>query len=142
MRKEYNEDMQNPGLKEEKEAKEHRERTMRRIIGVLKEDQKKKRERAKEILGKYPDAPNSRHELMQNALKAAQDDVKISKKQQKRGQRAHWAISNSDDEFCRIDLRHPCNQTMQYPSRTCTSAKHSSSSCSPNESAIRYTLQL
>jgi len=77
---EYEEDMQNPGLKEEKEAKERRERTMRRIMGELEEDRKKKRERAKEILGKYPDAPNSRHELMQNALKAAQDDVKNARR--------------------------------------------------------------
>lgn len=79
-KQQYEEDMQNPGLKEEREAKERRERTMRRIMGEIEEDRKKQRERAKEILGKYPDAPNSRHELMQNALKAAQDDVKQARR--------------------------------------------------------------
>jgi len=75
-RLEADEDIKNPGLREDREAKERRERTMRRIMGEIEEDQKKKRERAKEILGKYPDAPDSRSEAMEKVLKNARDDVK------------------------------------------------------------------
>lgn len=75
-KQEFDEDMKNPGLREDREAKERRERTMRRIMGEIEEDQKKKRERAKEILGKYPEAPDSRSKAMEKVLKNARDDVK------------------------------------------------------------------
>merc|ERR1712194_319510 len=68
-KEQYEEDMKNPGVREDREAEERRERTMRRLTGETKEDQKKKRERAKEILGKYPDAPDSRTKAMEKALK-------------------------------------------------------------------------
>merc|ERR1712194_454389 len=40
-KQQYEEDMQNPGLREDREAKERRERTMRRLMGEIEEDQKK-----------------------------------------------------------------------------------------------------
>merc|ERR1711865_1359043 len=76
------EDMKNPGVREDREAKERRERTMRRLTGEIEEDQKKKRERAKEILGKYPDAPDSRTKAMEKALKSAREDVKDMRRKQ------------------------------------------------------------
>eukprot|EP00531_Pseudo-nitzschia_arenysensis_P009422 CAMPEP_0116145572 /NCGR_PEP_ID=MMETSP0329-20121206/16671_1 /TAXON_ID=697910 /ORGANISM="Pseudo-nitzschia arenysensis, Strain B593" /LENGTH=770 /DNA_ID=CAMNT_0003641199 /DNA_START=140 /DNA_END=2452 /DNA_ORIENTATION=+ len=81
-KQQYEEDMQNPGLREDREAKERRERTMRRLMGEIEEDQKKKRERAKEILGKYPETPESRYKAMEKALNAARDDVKSIRRKQ------------------------------------------------------------
>jgi len=81
-KQQYEEDMQNPGLREDREAKERRERTMRRLTGEIEEDQKKKRERAKEILGKYPETPESRYKAMERALNAARDDVKEIRRKQ------------------------------------------------------------
>jgi len=81
-KQQYEEDMQNPGLREDREAKERRERTMRRLMGEIEEDQKKKRERAKEILGKYPETPESRYKAMEKALNAARDDVKNIRRKQ------------------------------------------------------------
>jgi len=78
----YEEDMQNPGVREDREAKERRERTMRRLMAEIEEDQKKNRERAKEILGKYPETPESRHKAMEKALNAARDDVKDIRRKQ------------------------------------------------------------
>jgi ApaG protein len=81
-KQQYEEDMQNPGLREDREAKERRERTMRRLTAEIEEDQKKKRERAKEILGKYPETPESRYKAMEKALNAARDDVKEIRRKQ------------------------------------------------------------
>jgi ApaG protein len=78
----YEEDMRFPGLREDKEAKERRERTMRRLMGEIEEDNKKKRERAKEILGKLPETPESRTKAMEKALKAARDEVKQIRREQ------------------------------------------------------------
>lgn len=81
-KQQYEEDMQNPGVREDREAKERRERTMRRLMAEIEEDQKKKRERAKEILGKYPETPESRYQAMEKALNAARDDVKEIRRKQ------------------------------------------------------------
>jgi ApaG protein len=78
----YEEDMRFPGLREDKEAKERRERTMRRLMGEIEEDNKKKRERAKEILGKLPETPESRTKAMEKALKEARDEVKQIRREQ------------------------------------------------------------
>lgn len=78
----YEEDMRFPGLREDKEAKERRERTMRRLMGEIEEDNKKKRERAKEILGKLPETPGSRTKAMEKALKEARDEVKKIRREQ------------------------------------------------------------
>mmetsp|Transcript_39550 Transcript_39550/g.112151 ORF Transcript_39550/g.112151 Transcript_39550/m.112151 type:complete len:775 (-) Transcript_39550:101-2425(-) len=78
----YEEDMQNPGLREDKEAKERRERTMRRLMGEIEEDNKKKRERAKDILGKLPETPENRTKAMEKALQEARDDFKKIRREQ------------------------------------------------------------
>lgn len=78
----YEEDMRFPGLREDKEAKERRERTMRRLMGEIEEDNKKKRERAKDILGKLPETPESRTKAMEKALKEARDEVKEIRREQ------------------------------------------------------------
>lgn len=78
----YEEDMRFPGLREDKEAKERRERTMRRLMGEIEEDNKKKRERAKDILGKLPETPESRTKAMEKALQEARDEVKKIRRQQ------------------------------------------------------------
>ena len=80
--RQYEEDMRNPGLREDKEAKERRERVMRRLMDEIEEDNKKKRDRAKEILGKLPEAPESRTKAMEKALREAQEEVKKVRRKQ------------------------------------------------------------
>lgn len=80
--RQYEEDMRNPGVREDKEAKERRERTMRRLLAEIEEDNKKKAERAQEILGKVPDTPESRTKSMEKALKEAREEVKKIRRQQ------------------------------------------------------------
>jgi ApaG protein len=75
-KQQYEEDMRFPGLREDREAKERRERVMRRLMSEIEEDQKKKRERAKEILGKLPETPESRTKSMEKALKEAREEMK------------------------------------------------------------------
>jgi ApaG protein len=78
----YEEDMRFPGLREDREAKERRERVMRRLMGEIEEDQKKKRERAKEILGKLPETPESRTKSMEKALNEAREEMKKIRRKQ------------------------------------------------------------
>jgi len=78
----YEEDMRFPGVREDKEAKERRERTMRRLMGEIEEDNKKKRERAKDILGKLPETPESRTKAMEKALNEAREEVKKIRREQ------------------------------------------------------------
>jgi len=78
----YEEDMRNPGLREDREAKERRERTMRRLMGEIEEDNKKKRDRAKDLLGKLPETPESRTKAMEKALQEARDEVKKIRREQ------------------------------------------------------------
>merc|ERR1712232_1160313 len=80
--KEREEDMRNPGLREEREARERRERTMRRMMSEIEEDKKKQMERAKEILGKYPETPKTSNESMEKALKEAREAVKKNLRRQ------------------------------------------------------------
>jgi len=80
--RQYEEDMRNPGVREDREAKERRERVMRRLMDEIDEDNKKKRERAKEILGKLPEAPESRTKAMEQALEAAREEVKKARRKQ------------------------------------------------------------
>jgi ApaG protein len=78
----FEEDMRFPGLREDREAKERRERVMRRLMGEIEEDQKKKRERAKEILGKLPETPESRTKSMEKALNEAREEMKKIRRKQ------------------------------------------------------------
>jgi len=94
----YEEDMRNPGVREDKEAKDRRERTMRRLMDEIDEDNKKKRERAKEILGKLPEAPESRTKAMEKALGEAQEEVKkVRRKQLGKGPDALKPSNGADD---------------------------------------------
>ncbi|KAG7367303.1 ApaG domain containing protein [Nitzschia inconspicua] len=78
----FEEDMRFPGLREDREAKERRERVMRRLMSEIEEDQKKKRERAKEILGKLPETPESRTKSMEKALNEAREEMKKIRRKQ------------------------------------------------------------
>jgi len=78
----YEEDMRNPGLREDREAKERRERSMRRLTNEVEEDNKKARERAKEILGKLPETPETRTESMKKALASAREEMKNIRRKQ------------------------------------------------------------
>lgn len=80
--RQYEEDMRNPGLREDREARERRERTMRRLMEEIEKDNQKKRDRAKEILGKIPDTPESRTKSMEKALQEARDEVKRMRRKQ------------------------------------------------------------
>jgi len=97
-KEQYEEDMKNPGVREDREAKERRERTMRRLTGEIEEDQKKKRERAKEILGKYPDAPDSRTKAMEKALKSAREDVVKDMRRKQLGLGPAFGTDDDDDD--------------------------------------------
>jgi ApaG protein len=81
-KRQYEEDMRNPGVREDREAKERRERVMRRLMDEIDEDNKKKRERAKEVLGKLPDEPESRTKSMEKALNEAREEVKKVRRRQ------------------------------------------------------------
>lgn len=96
-KEQYEEDLKNPGLREDREAKERRERTMRRVMGEIEEDNKKKRERAKEILGRDPETPDSRTASMDKALEAARQEVKNMKRQQRLGAGKTSAADDATD---------------------------------------------
>lgn len=81
-KQQFEEDMRFPGLREDREAKERRERVMKRLMSEIEEDQKKKRERAKEILGKLPETPESRTKSMEKALNEAREEVKKIRRKQ------------------------------------------------------------
>jgi ApaG protein len=74
--RQYEDDMRNPGDRRDREAKERRERTMKRLMSEIEQDNQKKRERAKEILGKLPETPENRTKAMEKALKEARDEMK------------------------------------------------------------------
>jgi ApaG protein len=74
--RQYEDDMRNPGDRRDREAKERRERTMRRLMSEIEQDNQKKRDRAKEILGKIPETPENRTKSMEKALKEARDEMK------------------------------------------------------------------
>lgn len=92
--RQYEEDMRNPGVREDREAKARRERTMRRLMDELEEDNKKKQERAKEILGKLPETPESRVKAMEKALQEAREEVKKIRRQQL----GKSSLSSTDDD--------------------------------------------
>ncbi|GKZ00841.1 hypothetical protein MPSEU_001035800 [Mayamaea pseudoterrestris] len=75
-KRQYEEDMRLPGLRDEREARERREKTMRKLLSQVEEDNKKKAERAKELLGKLPEAPENRNDAMEKALAEAREEVK------------------------------------------------------------------
>ena len=96
--RQYEEDMRNPGLREDREAKERRERTMRRLMEEIDADNKKKRERAKEILGKIPETPESRTKSMEKALKEAREEVKKIRRELAESSGSPKVLSSDEDE--------------------------------------------
>jgi ApaG protein len=96
--RQYEEDLRNPGVRADKEAKERRERTLRRVMAELEEDNKKKRERAKELLGKLPETPESRTAAMQKALKEAREEFKKSRRSLAAGKGLGDAATLGTDE--------------------------------------------
>lgn len=97
--RDYEDNMRNPGVREDKEAKERRERTLRRLMGELEEDNKKRTERAKEILGKVPDTPDNRTDSMQKALEEAREEVKKARRKQlgRSGDKLTEGATSEDD---------------------------------------------
>ena len=77
--------LRNPGDREDKEAKERRERTMSRIMGEIEEDNKKREERAKEMLGQLPEMPKDTTQSLNKALEEATADVKRLRKMRREG---------------------------------------------------------
>jgi ApaG protein len=93
----YEEDMRNPGVREDREAKARRERTMRRMMDEIASDNQKKRDRAKEILGKLPEMPESRTKSTEKALQEAREEVrKIVRKRQ--GKSSESRVTDDDDD--------------------------------------------
>jgi ApaG protein len=95
--RQFEEDMRNPGAREDREAKERRERTMRRLLGEIEEDNKKRTERAKEILGKLPETPESRTKSMEKALREAREEVKKVRREQLGKSAAEGRLAGAKD---------------------------------------------
>jgi ApaG protein len=96
--RQYEDDMRNPGVREDREAKERRERTMRRIMDEIEADNAKKRERAKDILGKVPETPESRTKAMEKALNEAREEVKKMRRKQLGREARGLSPDDEDDE--------------------------------------------
>jgi len=102
--------MRNPGEREDKEASERRERTMRRLMSEIEEDNKKKEERAKEVLGQMPELPTDNMSSLAKAVKEAQADVKRLRKMRAEGlglgevsEDADLTFMNPEDELAVAD---------------------------------------
>ena len=96
--RQFEEDMRNPGVREDREAKERRERVMSRLMAEIEEDNKKKMERAKEILGKVPETPKNRTSAMQKALEEAREEVKKARREQLGRAAAEGMLGADEDE--------------------------------------------
>lgn len=96
--RQYEDDMRNPGDRRDREAKERRERTMRRLMTEIEQDNQKKRDRAKEILGKLPDTPENRTKSMEKALKEARDEMKRMKRKELGGSKSSLSDDEDDDD--------------------------------------------
>jgi len=97
--RDWEEAMRNPGDKEDREAKERRERTMRRIMGEIEEENKKKQERAKEILGQIPEGPKDSRASLDKALQEATEDVKRLRRMRKEGRGLGEVSEDADLTF-------------------------------------------
>ena len=89
----------NPGEREDKEAKERRERTMSRIMGEIEEDNKKREERAKEMLGQLPEMPKDNTDSLNKALEEATADVKRLRKMRREGRGLGEVSDDADLTF-------------------------------------------
>ena len=89
---EYEEDMRFPGLRREREAKGRREAMLRRVMGEIEADRKKLEERAKDMLGKLPEADG---DSIKSALDMARQDLLREKKKQLGGK---VPLDDDDDD--------------------------------------------
>jgi len=83
--KDWEDTMRNPGQRDEKEGLERRERTMRRLMSELEDENKKKEERAREVLGELPDMPKDSIESLDQALELARQDLLRIRKMRREG---------------------------------------------------------
>lgn len=91
---EFEEDMRFPGLRREREAKGRREAMLRRVMGEIEADRKKLEERAKDMLGKLPEADG---DSIKSALDMAREDLLREKKKQLGG-KADLDDDDDDDD--------------------------------------------
>lgn len=91
--------LRNPGEREDKEAQARRERTMRRIMGEIEEENKKREERAKEMLGQLPELPKDNVTSLNKALKEAREDVKRLRKMRREGRGLGEVSDDADLTF-------------------------------------------
>jgi ApaG protein len=96
--RQYEDDMRNPGDRRDREAKERRERTMRRLMSEIEVDNQKKRDRAKEILGKLPETPENRTKAMEKALKEAREEMKRIRRKELGSSKANASTDEDDDD--------------------------------------------
>mmetsp|Transcript_15787 Transcript_15787/g.21661 ORF Transcript_15787/g.21661 Transcript_15787/m.21661 type:complete len:811 (-) Transcript_15787:321-2753(-) len=94
-KKAWEEMMRNPGLREDKEAAERRERMMERLRDEIDEDTKKKQERAKEILGKMPEMEEV---TPQSALEQAVEDARAEVKRLRKLRASGAGLGEVSDE--------------------------------------------
>lgn len=97
--KDWEDMMRNPGEREDKEAAERRERTMTRLRAEIEDDNKKREERAKEMLGQLPEMPKDSATSLENALKEAKADVKRLRKMRREGRGLGEVSDDADLTF-------------------------------------------
>lgn len=110
----WEETMTNPGASEDKEAKDRRERTMRRLLGEIEEDNKKREERAKEMLGQLPEMPKDSASSLDRAVKEAGEDIKRLRRMRREGtglgevsDEADMTFMNPEDRIAAADASVP-----------------------------------
>lgn len=91
--------LRNPGDREDKEARERRERTMRRIMGEIDDDNKKREERAKEMLGQLPEMPKDNVSSLNRAVEEATADVIRLRKMRREGRGLGEVSDDADLTF-------------------------------------------
>ena len=90
----------NPGKREEdKEAAERTERTMGGLRAEIEEDNKKRQERAKEMLGQLPELPKDSASSLEKALEEARADVKRLRKMRREGRGLGEVSEDADLTF-------------------------------------------
>jgi len=93
--KEWEETMRNPLTGAEKKGAELRERTMRKMLAEIEEDNKKSEERAREVLGEIGD-PKSMNQSLDEALEMSKQDILRIRKMRREG-RGLGVVSDEAD---------------------------------------------
>jgi ApaG protein len=82
--RDWEETMRNP-MRENPEIAERREKFNRRIAADMEVEQKRRKERAKDLLGKLPDMPTNTQDAIDRAVKSARADMKRLKEMRASG---------------------------------------------------------